>query len=380
LNKLEKLDLSYNNLKKLPEFLNNMNLKEVNFENNENLTGKTLTNKNLDSCKYSTTKLCISDEKMKCIKSSYNDIDPCVIVPSDCENIESYLKEKNIDIYDINLSCQDFEKQLSYLKIDEEAILDEVLDKILSYNTTEEIKINVDGSKKALEKIGKKLPNLKKLTITTNINQLNLKVLKKLKSLNYLKISSNELLYSLKKGSLKYLTGLKQLYFINLNLSQDIVDEFERLVNLEQLALDSCNYPSDLEFDSFEDLQKLKILNIYTYYEGKRPLYKIPSSFYYLTKLKELSITYQKISKISSRISKLKKLQDLDLIGNRITSLPDALNKLEELKYVNFDENPTLTGKTLTNENLRSCVYDSNSSICKTKEMECFLDDSISLC
>jgi len=47
--------------------------------------------------------------------------------------------------------------------------------------------------------------------------------------------------------------------------------------------------------------------------------------------------------------------------------------------HSDFGKNSTLTGKTLTNENLRSCSYDNTSSICKAKEMDCF-DEEIKLC
>ncbi|OUM68733.1 hypothetical protein PIROE2DRAFT_3418, partial [Piromyces sp. E2] len=115
----------------------------------------------------------------------------------------------------------------------------------------------------------------------------------------------------------------------DLNITQTIVDEFEKLTQLEKLSLDSCNYPSDIEFESLEELENFKTLT---------------------------------------------------LSGNNITTLPKALNKLDNLKYVDFDNNPNLTGQTLTNENLRSCYYDETSSICKAKEMDCFYDNNIKPC
>jgi len=81
LKNLKTLKLSFNDIKELPDFLNTMPLESVDFEGNTNLTGETLTNNNLITCNYSSTQLCIADEKTKCIKSSYNEIEPCVIVP-----------------------------------------------------------------------------------------------------------------------------------------------------------------------------------------------------------------------------------------------------------------------------------------------------------
>ena len=50
---------------------------------------------------------------MKCIRSYAMNLQPCVIVPSDCDEIESFIKENNIDDTDFN--CQDEEKKLNYL-------------------------------------------------------------------------------------------------------------------------------------------------------------------------------------------------------------------------------------------------------------------------
>jgi len=382
LKNLQKLNLSYNDIKVMPEFLNDLDLIDVDFSYNANLTGKTLSKETISRCNYKDTKVCISNEKLSCINTNFEHLEPCEIITPECDEIEAYFQEKNINMEDITFSCKDNEdKKVKYFLLNEMDIIDEVLDKVLAYNTTEELKIKVDGSKNILEKIGKNFLNLKKLTISNEKSQsLNLTVLKNLKNLTYLEIKTNsDLLFTLKKGSLKYLTSLKEIHITNVSFTQTIIDEFGKLVNLEKLNFNSCNYPSDLNFDSFKELQKLKSISIKSYYEGKNPLQSIPSSFYYLPKLKELTITEQKIKKISSKISKLKKLEDLDLRGNNLTTLPDALNKLEDLKYVDFGKNPSLTGKTLTNENLRTCDYDITSSICKAVEMGCFEED-IKLC
>ncbi|OUM56526.1 hypothetical protein PIROE2DRAFT_18834 [Piromyces sp. E2] len=179
-------DLSYNDIKELPEFLNAINLKEFDISYNYNLSGKTLINKNISSCRFYETKLCIADEKTPCLTSIY-DLQPCEIIPTECDEIDSYLKEKNIDVEEAGFYCSvDSDKKVDYLNIKEQEISEEVLDKILSYNSTTEIKISVDNSKNALTKIGQNLPNLKKLTIQNSVKSLNLKVLKKLKSLSYL--------------------------------------------------------------------------------------------------------------------------------------------------------------------------------------------------
>jgi len=70
LSNLEYLDLYYNQLTEIPEFLNKLpNLKYINFNNCENIKGKTLTNDSLEECYYNGIKkgnICKAKE-MKCI-------------------------------------------------------------------------------------------------------------------------------------------------------------------------------------------------------------------------------------------------------------------------------------------------------------------------
>jgi len=379
LKNLETLYLISNDIEILPDFLNYLNLKDVNFAYNNNLRGKTLTNDSLVDCYYYSTKLCIADVNMKCIKSGYSNFDPCDKVYKGCEEIEKYLKDMDLSVYTITCYDDD-DKNIEILKFEEKDLNEEIIDKILSYNSTKELEIGIDGSLNAVEKVVEQLPNLETLTIRIENNSLNLNELKNLKNLNYLWIISNEGLYSLKSGIMKSLTNLKDLSFSSVNISQTVINEISKLTNLQYLYFGACNYPSNPDFSNFKKLSSLESLCFNGHYEGKKPLYEIPSSIYKLTNLKSLSITGQEISKISSNISKLKNLTDLILSRNNITSIPKALNNLKYLEYIDFNSNPNLTGKTLTNPSLNHCYYDESSSICKTQEMECYGDENIKLC
>jgi len=90
-----------------------------------------------------------------------------------------------------------------------------------------------------------------------------------------------------------------------------------------------------------------------------------------LNNLKKLSIKNQGIRTITNEIGQLDALEYLDLSSNSITEINESLNNLNHLKYINLEKNSDLSGKTLTNESLETCIYGESTSICKTKEMSC---------
>ncbi|ORX57947.1 L domain-like protein [Piromyces finnis] len=389
LKNLKILNLSHNDIKEFPESLNELtNLEDINISYNENLVGKTLTNDNIKNCEYSNTKLCIAEET-SCIKSTSNDLSICEPEPepepepqNGCEEIDLFLKKNNIEM---ETSCYAINKEVAAISINEQIVTEEALDKILSYDTIEELIVDIDGSKKAIEKIGEKLLNIEYLVINSikKNASLDLTPLKNLQYLSELSISSykSKSLARITKNSLKDITHLEYLKLDSIKIYQRNLDDISKLTNLKTLIFGECHYPSSLDFSPLKTLQNLNNLEFDGYYKNKTPLYEIPSFVFKLTNLKQLTARNQKIDYIQSKISKLENLNVLDLSGNKIDSLPKALNNMASLRSVDFSNNPKMTGKTLTNENLVVCQYDASSSICKAKEMPCFNeDDNIKLC
>ncbi|ORX42814.1 RNI-like protein [Piromyces finnis] len=88
---LEYLDLYYNNITdELPEYLNDFkNLKYIDVSRNPKITGKVLTNSNLETCIYDTNyKLCLPRNDIKCLKNNnygYEECEP-ISVDGQCGN------------------------------------------------------------------------------------------------------------------------------------------------------------------------------------------------------------------------------------------------------------------------------------------------------
>ncbi|ORX77662.1 RNI-like protein [Anaeromyces robustus] len=172
------------------------------------------------------------------------------------------------------------------------------------------------------------------------------------------------------------LNSLKKLIIQGYKISQDNIENISTLVDLEELHFTTCNYSSELRFTTFENLKNLSILEYNNFKPYGTPLDRISHSIYSLTNLKQLIITKNNITSISPDLSNLKNLEYLDLSNNAITSeIPEYLNSFTNLKYINLSGNEGINGKTLTNDNLETCVYDSNDSICMVKNMNCFGDD-----
>jgi len=156
---------------------------------------------------------------------------------------------------------------------------------------------------------------------------------------------------------------------------QKYIDNIAKLTELNELYLNNLNY-GDLNLDPLKNLTKITKFYIDDYYDN--PLKKIPDCVYSFKSLKELGVTYNKITSIPSKLSELKDLEILNLSTNEIDSdLPESLNSLSKLKKVFFTSNKNLRGKTLTNENLEYCSYEYGSEydLCIAKDMDC-LDDA----
>jgi Leucine-rich repeat (LRR) protein len=222
------------------------------------------------------------------------------------------------------------------------------------------------------------LNNLEELNIfNTENNLMNLNPLKNLGQLSSLEIKCpsvryrNEL-FSVETNSFIVLKKLKKLTIIEFNISQNNLDEIGSLSNLEELNFESCNFDSKLNFDSFKNLKNLSILKFKSFKSGGSGLNQIPDSFGSLSKLKELTITKNEVTSFSKKLSNLKNLELLDLSNNSINDvIPESLKKLSKLNYIDFSGNSNVKGKTLVNENLKTCIYDS-ISVCMTKNMNCF--------
>jgi len=211
-----------------------------------------------------------------------------------------------------------------------------------------------------------------------------LKSLKNLKSLSLVgavfKRSGSELL----GNSLASFTKLKELKIEDHYITQENLNSIFKLTNLKVLIFSYWakgleEDEEDLDFNGLKKLTKLTTLE----FDGRLSRYsavfnEIPKSIFSLTNLKRLVLNKQNIVTIPDKLANLRKLEYLDLSSNKLNcEIPQYLNNFPNLKYVNFDYNKEMTGKTLTNKKLETCIYDGDSSVCKAKEMSCFDEDII---
>jgi len=196
------------------------------------------------------------------------------------------------------------------------------------------------------------------------------------------------------------ISSLKKLKFNNLVVYDDDIEQIvSQFQNIEELEFEKClfNHKNN-DYEGFKELKHLKILTIGNTTSVGSRLEKIPNVFS-LKDLKKLNLPYNTITvipsdiknlknleylnlqnnyleKIPEEISVLTKLEYLNLQRNRIDDIiPESLNKLSNLKYIYLDNNRNIQGKTLINDSLIECKYQSNYSLCKAKDMSCFVKD-----
>jgi len=276
----------------------------------------------------------------------------------DCKDIETYLSEKSLEYSSTILDCDvNSSGQVKNLKILDLGLSEEVVKKLLSYQTVTEFyygvfDVNGDGANfSGFPKDITKLPNLEELGLSyTGLSE----TAKSTIAVNTLNVSKT----------------LKRMILGGIELSQSNINEISALSNLEELNLVYCSY-DNLDFDSLNKLSKLTTLEMdgHSNYQLKQ----IPNFIFSLSKLKSLILTGHAISTISDKLANLKNLEYLDLSLNEINAeIPESLNTLSKLKYVDFKGNKDVKGKTLTNDSLEHCYYHKSYSLCQAKAMSCF--------
>jgi len=368
LKKLEHLDLSNNNLESLPDNLDQLKkLKYLDLNNNRSLKGKSLNNNKLEYCNYYRTDIC-KDQDVKCFKNYEHNIELC---SSGCNQFEEFLASTQSSTDFDNYFCRNNDDgQIEYLIIDDNEINEEGIEKLLSFkDTLTQLDLYWNGSSKTLSTISE-LTNIDDITIYFNATTLDLTPINNLTKIKTLLLyNSNAENCELKEGFIENLTDLDILRISKINLSQALVNEIGKLTVLENLTILEGGYPSDIDYSSWENLEKM----VYFYIEGlgadQNPLTEIPKSFYTFKNLNRFSIADQKIETIDSALAEFKKLDYLNLENNNLSSLPAFLNTMESLRTVYFEGNPNLKGPIVDNDNVSLCVYDyTNKNLCLPRE------------
>jgi len=239
------------------------------------------------------------------------------------------------------------------------------------------------------------LTNLKSLILfQTEIGEeLNFSKFENLKNLSFLEIYYDDSYFAsapsnVQGNILKYCQSLKKLIIHSGIFNNDSLNAIGYLTELEELDLDSVSFESDAEFSSLENLKNLTSFELFC---AGYSLNTISPSFFYLTKLKKLSISscttiittspadsltwanlkdleYLSLSysgpnvidindlgdlpnlkeaylarndysDITESLGSLKNIEVLDLSNNLITSLPKSIGNLENLRVLRLSRN-----------------------------------------
>jgi len=291
-----------------------------------------------------------------------------------CKEIEDKLKGNNVECVTNgnfikleihgDLSESDYEYILSIESI--RSLKMEVKDNLIGLDklkNLEELSLGPLTTNSGLEGIGK-LTNLKIFDVNLNNKITELpEEIGNLVNLERLDIADNYIT-SLPK-SIENLKKLKQLKIRENNFRGDIPECIFKLTNLESFIADQngfTNIPNQIK-----NLKNLTELKIYS-----NRITEVSPEIGSLENLKSLIISNNLLTKIPKGVENLKNLEILDLSGNKIDDeIPENLNNLSNLKTIYLEENVNLKGKTLSNDKIENCNYDSNYELCKAKDMPC---------
>jgi len=368
LRKLEYLDLSGNKIKEVPDDLNKLkNLKSINLSNN-GISGEALNNETLETCIYKSNNVCKTKE-LSCLQEG----ETIPFCEDDCGKIKTMILAQGLTF--LTKSCTMNENnEVTYLRVNLDSYGEDNVKQMLAYPTITSFEV-INGSQTTINNIANNAAIETLIFDYVDNGKLDLKPLRNLKNLTNLEVSTDKYsFFSIKKNSLKYLTGLKRLAIEYVDITQDNLDELKKLTALEELSFLNCNFYEGISFSSLKSLVNLTSLSIENPSKSTESLTSVPRQIYSLTNLKNLSLKGHKFTSISSNISSLTQLEELGLNGNDLRTIPSALEKLPNLKKVDFLNNPNLSGKTLTNPSLEKCLYNTTSTtICIAKEMSCFV-------
>jgi len=202
-------------------------------------------------------------------------------------------------------------------------------------------------------------------------------------------------------GALKLSKSVKKLSIKGIVMSQSNVDDISTLTNLETLDLSYFNIPSNsFNADPLKSLTKLTTLElkndalvffdtipevVYSSADTLETLIihgheikEVTDKFPELKNIKHLDLRGCKLTNVLDYVKDFKDLEYLDVSMNEIdTELPESLNELENLKYIDLSRNTKISGKTLTNSNLVTCVYDLQYELCMpSSDIQCLQNNS----
>jgi len=263
--------------------------------------------------------------------------------------------------YDMNDKC--FEKIFSYQTI-----------KILDYNQYDKELFSSNTYDKFPSGIDK-LSNLEEFTYKYNSNR-------------------NSIAFSIPEGALKLSKSLKELNLENIILSNSNIKDIATLTNLENLEI-KFRQDDKINFEPSKSLKKLNHILlenadtleledlpelVYSSADALKSLTvrglgltNISDKFLSLKNLEYLNLSSNAITSILSKLANSKKLETINLSSNKINEeLPEFLNDFENLRVVELGNNKNITGKTLTNNKIESCSYDSKYDLCIPKQTKCF--------
>lgn len=121
---------------------------------------------------------------------------------------------------------------------------------------------------------------------------------------------------------------------ITLGAICDWPELFWQLPNLKRLKIVSTQgliLPDKLHGTVLPQLQSITIKGA--------GLVKLPSWFYDLTTIEELSLPDNKILSLESKIIQFKNIKRINLQNNKINKLPEEIYQLEKLNHLNLDNN-----------------------------------------
>ncbi|ORX84888.1 L domain-like protein [Anaeromyces robustus] len=357
---MEYLDLSYNSIyDELPESFNNLTkLKYINLENNLDIKGKTLTNKDLEYCIYDYNYSLCKAKDINCLKNNSYNFKDCdssssfsnknnnenkkATVIDECSEIYNYFLKKvsNEDFFTVKNCISNNKGKVTTLEIEDTDLSKKDYKKLSTYNTIKSLKLQgLNITQTILDDITG-LTNLEELNLEGNFVDVKFDGLKKLKNLSVLSLYS----YNESNIDFKVPKSLKKLYLYNMIITQDNIKEIASLTNLKELSFTSCNTENNLNINSLKKLLKIENLEI------KNSFLSQNIDFIYAFKnLKNLIISNYESMSIFNQINKFKQLESLVLENCNIDTIPDSLLQLKNLKKLNLHNNKISNFEKLIN-------------------------------
>jgi len=324
----------------------------------------------------------------------------CSSLPSEYKALSTLTNLKNLDLTGVkNLNSKimaNIPKSVEQLKFGRMEITQEIIDAVSNLTNLKSLILVETQMGEELD--FSKFENLKNLTSLEIYNN------------NSSVISYNPV--SIQAELIKYCKTLKNLYIIDGIFNKKSLDSIGNLTELEHLTLEGASFEVYTNFSSLKNLKNLISLDIGC---SGNPISNFSPNFFYLTKLKRLSLTqcntsfntssYNKLTwanlknleyldlryngrstfnlkylgdlpslkeaylsnnqftTITENIGNLKDLEVLDLSNNSINSLPETIGNLEKLRILRLSNNDlTSLPKKIGNlKNLEVLEFSDNS-------------------